>query len=173
MVNEIDGLKAQVASLAEILNKVAPTGIGVTAFGDDEWRQPLYVQEVTTDIDTVQAFLKDVEPNMRDPYSDRNTDGPEAVAEALERAERMNWRPESRAHHVVVITDNPARRRSAALSSASRIASAGDSHVSTVMVRDELETEVFLRSLADRGDGEFVDGNERTVLGAIFLAVLG
>ena len=82
MVNEIDGLKDRSPPLAEILNKVAPTGIGV-------------------------------------------------------------------------------------------IASAGDSHASTVMVRDEPETEAFLRSLADRGDGEFVDGNERTMRGAIFLAVLG
>ena len=56
MVEGIGSLKSQVASLAEILNKIAPTGIGVIAFGDEEWDQTLYVQEVTTSSLTIQQF---------------------------------------------------------------------------------------------------------------------
>ncbi len=172
MGDEIEGLKDTMASLAEILNKMSPTGIGLIAFGDDEWSQTLYVQEVTTDIGAIQNFLEGVGPNM-DYSNPPNSEFGEAVSEALERAERLNWRPQSEVRHIVVITDRPAQDRNAALAAASRIASANNSYVSAVMVNDRSETRSFMRELADRGQGEFVDGNERSILGAILLAALG
>ena len=171
MGGEIEGLAAQVTSLAEILNKIAPTGIGVIAFGDEEWTQTLYVQDVTTNSATIREFLA-IFTSDADFRDGSNPDPPEAVSVALERAERMNWRPEATVRHVVVITDNSAKRQSAALAAAARIASAPESHVSAVMVRGGLETEEFMQALADNGNGEFVDGNLRTMLGAILLAVL-
>ena len=174
MSEQIEALKSEVASLAEILNRVAPTGIGIIAFGDDQWDQTLYVLEVTTNIGDIQAFVNRIAPNMNAPESAvENTDAPEAIAEALERVERMNWRAQSVVRHVVVISDYPAQRQSAALEAASRIGSASDYHVSAVMVRNEAGTRTFMQSLAQRGNGEFIDGNMTSMLGAILLAVLG
>ena len=63
-------------------------------------------------------------------------------------------------------------RQSAAFAAAARFGSNPDSHVSAVMVRNRSGTEPFMRELANRGNGEFVDGNKRSMLGAILLAVL-
>ena len=171
MGGEIESLTEQVNTLAEILNKIAPTGIGVIAFGDEEWTQTLYVQDVTTNSEAIREFLAffTSDADFRDG---NNPNPPEAVSVALERAERMNWRPEAEVRHVVVITDNPAMRQSAALAAAARFASAPESHVSAVMVRGGPETREFMQALADSGNGEYVDGNFRTMLGAILLTVL-
>ena len=37
MTEQVDGLKLQINNLARILNAIAPTGLGIVAFGDRDW----------------------------------------------------------------------------------------------------------------------------------------
>lgn len=179
MVDQIESLKSQVASLAEILNKISPTGIGIVAYGDkDAWKPHpgFYLRTVSTDVAAVQAFVAGLSAGMgqqRDSY-----DLAESISLALEQAEsvNMNWRPQAEVRQVVVITDASAKDESAALVVAERLR-ASNVQVSAVWIKGRYpegweEAEDFLRELSERGGGEFVDGNRRSMLGAILLAVL-
>ena len=176
MRTQINGLKQQVADLGRILNAVAPTGIGVVAFGDRYWERPLFVHDVTTDMNSLQFFINGLAPQMG-LGGGRNPDNPEALAMALERAVAMNWRSESERRYVVVMSDNPAypERAAAALYTAQGFSVRGGHHVSAVMVNGSATgraAETFMRQLAVAGNGEFVDGEEKTLVGSILLAVL-
>lgn len=162
--------------MGRILNAIAPTGIGVVTFGDRYWQRPLFVQDVTTDMTSLQFFINGLAPQMG-LGGGRNPDNPEALAMALERAVAMNWRPESERRYVVVMSDNSAYRErvAAALNAAQGFSVRGGHHVSAVMVNGSATgraAETFMRQLAVAGNGEFVDGDEKTLIGSILLAVL-
>lgn len=184
MTEQIDGLKREITTLAEVLNGLAPSaGIGVVAFGDRTWQQPIHEQPVvaTSNIAALERFVGSLRPNM-DPRARRNRDGPEMAATALERAVRMTWRPESQRRYVIVVTDNAAypERVASALQTASAFSSTGDHFVSTVRANftqdpaDRQAADQFLRQLASAGKGEFVDaaGGE-SMIGNVLLAILG
>ena len=184
MRNQIDGLKREIGVLAEILDKLAPSaGVGIVAFGDKRWAQILWTQPIveTSSLAQLRSFVNTLEPNMRDPRADRNTDGPEALATALEHATGLNWRPASERKHIVIVTDNSAYRdRELAAIQAAQGFSAGDGQqVSTVRANlpgDRQAREAadrFLRHLAIAGKGPFVDaaGGE-SMVGSLLLAIL-
>ena len=176
MSEHVTGLKQQVSDLARILNAIAPTGIGVVAFGDRYWDRPIFIQNVTTDMSALQNFINRLQPQMGLGRG-RNDDSPEALAMALERAVTMNWRPESENRSIVVMSDFPAypERVDAALRAAASFAAQDGHHVSAVMVNGSFTgraAEPFMRSLVNAGNGEFVDGEEKTLVGSILLAML-
>ena len=176
MSEQVSGLKQQISDLGRILNAVAPTGIGVVAFGDRFWERPLFVQNVTTDMRALQNFINALEPRIGLGRG-RNDDSAEALAMALEQAVTMNWRPESESRYIVIMSDFPAypERTNAALRTAQNFAAQEGHHVSAVMVNGSVTgraAEPFMRQLVNAGNGEFVDGEEKTLVGSILLAVL-
>ena len=176
MSEQVSGLKQQISDLGRILNAVAPTGIGVVAFGDRHWERPLFVQNVTTNMPVLESFINGLAPQMGLGRG-RNDDSPEALAMALERAVTMNWRPESESRYVVIMSDFPAypERVDAAFRTSRSFAAQNGHHVSAVMVNGSFTgraAEPFMRQLVSAGNGEFVDGEEKTLVGSILLAVL-
>ena len=176
MSEQVSVLKQQISDLGRILNAVAPTGIGVVAFGDRYWERPLFVQNVTTNMPVLENFINGLAPQMGLGRG-RNDDSPEALAMALERAVTMNWRPESESRYIVIMSDFPAypERVEAALRTAQNFSALEGHHVSAVMVNGSFTgraAEAFMRRLVNAGNGEFVDGEESTLIGSILLAVL-
>lgn len=176
MTEQVDGLKLQINNLARILNAIAPTGLGIVAFGDRDWDVPIFTQNVTTNMGVLENFVNGLAPNMGIGLGG-NDDNEEALAMALERAVAMNWRSVSERRYVVVISDHAAypERQAAALRTAQNFAAGEDHHVSAVMVNGRgtgRAPETFMRRLVTAGDGEFVDGDEKTLIGSILLAVL-
>lgn len=184
MTQQIDGLKREISILAEILDNLTPSaGIGLVAFGDKRWQQPIHIQQIvpTSRILDLQAFTQRLGPRM-DPNARRNSDGPEAVATAVERAVSLNWRAESKRRYVIAVTDNAAypSREFAALRAAQNFASTQGQFVSTVranFVQDRSDREAadrFLRQLAQAGRGQFIDaaGGE-SMIGSLLLAIIG
>ena len=111
MYGQIDGLKAEISALSEVLNKISPSaGIGIVAFGDRQYRQPIYDLDITqtSNMTTIQSFVDHLTSGMNDPDSNLNSDGPEAVTIALEHATTLSWRSESETRFIIVITDNAA-----------------------------------------------------------------
>ena len=183
MTNQIDGFKREVSALAEVLDSLAPSaGIGVVAFGDRRWAQPIHEQPVvsTSNLAVLRAFVDSLRPNM-DPRARRNTDGPEAVTTALERAVESNWRHVSKRRYVIVVTDNAAYpdRVMVALETAQQFSATEGHFVSTVRANftedrtDRAAADQFLRQLALAGKGQFVDaaGGE-SMIGNVLLAIL-
>ena len=176
MSEQVSGLKQQISDLGRILNAIAPTGIGVVAFGDRYWERPLFVQNVTTDMSVLESFINGLAPQMGLGRG-RNDDSPEALAMALERAVTMSWRPESESRYIVIMSDYPAypERIDAALRTAESFATRDGHHISAVMVNGSSTGRAsapFMRRLVNAGNGEFVDGEQKTLVGSILLAVL-
>ena len=184
MTGQIEGLKQEISVLAGILDRLTPSaGIGIVAFGDRTWMQPIHVQEIvpTSNLRQLESFVQILTPNM-DPYALRNQDGPEALATALERGIALNWRAASERRYVIVVTDNAAypERETAALQMARRFAAMEGQYVATVranfvpFLSDRQAADRFLPQLAMAGNGQFVDaaGGE-SMVGSLLLAILG
>ena len=184
MTGQIEGLKQEISVLAGILDRLTPSaGIGIVAFGDRTWMQPIHVQEIvpTSNLRQLESFVQILTPNM-DPYALRNQDGPEALATALERGIALNWRAASERRYVIVVTDNAAypERETAALQMARRFAAMEGQYVATVranfvpFLSDRQAADRFLPRLAMAGNGQFVDaaGGE-SMVGSLLLAILG
>ena len=184
MTGQIDGLKLEITSLAGLLDRLAPSvGIGLVAFGDRRWRQPIHEMPIvqTTNLNRIVSFVNSLYANMDSNFM-MNTDHPEAVTTALERAVAASWRMSSEKRYVIAITDNAAYpdRITAALTAARRFAAAEDQFVSTVRSNfgpDPIAREAalrFLRDLAQAGNGNFVDaaGGE-SMISNVLLAIMG
>lgn len=185
MQYQIEGLKREISSLTEVLDRISPSvGIGIVAFGDRRWQRPMHEMDIveTTSMGRIQAFVNRLTPNMQDPRANLNLDNPEAVATALQRGIAMSWRSESERRYIIVITDNAAypNRESMALTAARSFASQNNQFVSTVRANlgfpgpDQIAALRFLRELSEAGQGNFVDaaGGE-SILSSVLLAVLG
>ncbi len=184
MSQQIDGLKREIGVLARILDSLAPsTGVGVVAFGDRMWSRPIRAHGIveTNNLNSLLTFVNSLTPNMNDPQANLNTDGPEALATALEHAMASDWRANSDRQFIIVISDNAAypERRAGAIRSARDFSSREGRHVSTVRANftpdpgDRRAADRFLRQLAEAGGGEFVDaaGGE-SMIGSLLLAIL-
>ncbi len=184
MTGQIEGLKQEISVLAGILDRLTPSaGIGIVAFGDRTWMQPIHVQQIvpTSNLRQLESFVQILTPNM-DPYALRNQDGPEALATALERGIALDWRAASERRYVIVVTDNAAypERETAALQMARRFAAMEGQYVATVranfvpFLSDRQAADRFLPQLAMAGNGQFVDaaGGE-SMVGSLLLAILG
>ncbi len=182
MASQVDGMKTEITSLAEVLDRISPSvGIGIVAFGDRRWQRPIHPMDIieTTDMPRIRAFVNRMTPGMRDPLSSMNSDAPEAVAAALQEAVEMSWRSESEKRYIIVITDNPAYPDKVrdAFRTARGFSSQEEQHVSAVLANASPyamgAARPFLTRLAEEGKGNFVDaaGGE-SVLSSILLAVL-
>ena len=179
MEEEIEGLKREITDLANVLDTLAPsTGIGVVAFGDRRWRNPIYVQQIVglSRLSIIEQFVGRLEPNMRDPRWRQNEDYPEALATALQQAAGLNWRSISRRRYIVVVSDAaayPDREQSALLTAQTFAATPGQT-VSAVWVLDtRTNPERFMRALAAAGNGSFIDATHgETMLASLLLAIL-
>ena len=175
---EIEGHKREIADLGNVLDTLAPsTGIGVVAYGDRRWRNPIYVQKIVSlsRLAVPERFVRGLEANVNDPRGRRNQDTPEALATALDRAAGLIWRSVSQRRYIVVVADAPryAEREQAALRMAQSFASVLRQTVSTVMaLLPGADPERFMRSLATAGNGSFVDarGGE-TMLASLVTAI--
>jgi len=184
MTGQIDGMKREISSLADVLDKLSPSvGIGIVAFGDKRYRRPIHEVDIveTTNMSRIQDFVDELTPGMNDPRANRNTDAPEAVTTALEHAIEMSWRPESERRYIIVITDNAAYpdREDDAMRAAADFSSQNDHHVSAVRANFNVTEEAqlaalkFLQDLAEAGQGNYVDaaGGE-SILSSVLLAIL-
>lgn len=182
MTDQIEGLQQQILDLANVFDALAPsTGIGVVAFGDRDWRRPLYTQEIveTTHVSALQNFVDTLSPRMDyTSEDDPNGDMPEAVAMALEKAVGLNWRSISQRRYIILMTDNPAYsdKVESAKQTAAAFASADGQYVSTVRANysGSYKARRFLTDLAEAGNGAFVDAaGGASVIASLLLAVLG
>lgn len=184
MTNQVEGIKREIASLARVLDRVAPSvGIGIVAFGDRRWTQPIHRLAIveTTRLSRITAFINSLRANM-DPNWSLNLDQPEAVATAMNEAMSMPWREASEKRYVIVITDNAAypERVTTAIAAARSFRAQQGHFVSAVRANfpyDPVARDAalrFLRDLAQAGGGNFVDaaGGE-SMLSTILLAILG
>ena len=179
MREEIEGLKREITDLANVLDNLAPsTGIGVVAFGDRRWRNPIYVQEIVglSRLSVLERFVQRLEPNMNDPRAQRNQDRPEAIASALDRAVGMNWRSVSRRRYIVVVSDAPTYpdREQSALRTAQSFASVTGQTVSGVVVPfPDTSPERFMRALAAAGNGSLIDATRgESMMASLLLVIL-
>ena len=164
MRGQIEGLKDEIDALPTILLRLASSvAVGVVAFGDREWPQPV-TQFRLADVGAggnrtrLAGFINSLSTNMG--MGGGNPDLPEAVLEAVRAAVDMPWRSQAERRQVVVITDNPAypEEVEATVAAAASFAAGGrGGSVSTVFVntgRTSSEgTEAFLRRVASAGDG--------------------
>jgi len=179
MREEIEGLKREITDLANVLDNLAPsTGIGVVAFGDRRWRNPIHVQEIVglSRLSVLERFVQRLEPNMNDPRAQRNQDRPEAIATALDRAVALNWRSVSRRRYIVVVSDAPAYpdREQSALRTAQSFASVTGQTVSGVVVPfPDTSPERFMRALAAAGNGRLIDATRgESMMASLLLVIL-
>jgi len=184
MTGQIDGMKREISSLADVLDRLSPSvGIGIVAFGDKRYQRPIHEMDIveTSNMSRIQSFVDAMTPGMNDPRSHRNNDSPEAVTTALEHAIDMSWRPESERRYVIVITDNASYpdREDDAMSAAAEFSSQNNQHVSAVRANPNVTEEAqlaalrFLQDLSEAGKGNYVDaaGGE-SILGSVLLAIL-
>ena len=161
MGDQVGGLKSEIDQLSAVLSGMTPSlSMGVVAFGDRLWDTPLAVFELA-DIgasasarDALRRFVVNMDVNMG-LGGGTNSDGPEAVYDAVRAAIRMDWRSRAERRLIVVITDNPAypEEVQAVLGAAEAFARDGG-EVSTVSIGTNGAD--FLRSLAAAGGGRFV-----------------
>lgn len=166
MRKEIAGLRNEVDELAYVLLKLAPSvGMGVVAFGDEEWDTPLYSRNIrqlqnTSNIEALKRFTATITPNMGLGRGKNPTD-PEAINLALNEALNMSWRGTSEKKIIVIVTDHPAYpdEKGNTLAMARDFADrAAGNGVSTINVGTGGNARSFLRALAKAGRGQYVEG---------------
>ena len=183
MGDQIEGLKAEVDQLSQLLTRLTPSlAMGVVAFGDRVYTRPLTTFDLRTITGSpsneaeLRNFILSLETGMGG-NADRNRDGPEAVLQALEAAVWMDWRPAAELRYIVLITDNPAypEEEGAAISTAGLFAATeSGNRVSTVMVGGSRERHVegFLRRLAQAGGGQIVLDSGGSVTVTLLLSMI-
>lgn len=171
MDSQIVGLKGQIVQFAELMLQMAPSvGIGIVNFEDycDPTRS---IWEPGVDAAAI-ARLKSFADQITIDGLDTNCggDAAEGIAPALDVATAFSWRDGiAEIQMILVITDDTAYDEARALdlasrfargNSARRVSTSGPSNVS------------FLRTLAARGNGDFV--GEASSFGlTLFLALAG
>ena len=145
-----------------MLDSLAPsTGIGVVAFGDRRWRNPIYVQQIVglSRLSIIEQFVGSLEPSMSEPRWRQNEDYPEALATALQQAAGLNWRSISRRRYIVVVSDAVAYpdREQSALGTVQTFAAVPGQTVSAVWVLARTNPERFMRELAAAANESFID----------------
>ena len=167
MGRQVEALKAEVGQLSTLMSRLAPSfGIGVVAFGDRYWDQPITafplrdVSRPTQDRLAFRNFVSRMSLQMGLGLGS-NPDAPEALLRALLEAARMTWRAESQQRVIVLMTDIGPYPEEAeqVVAAAARIAAAGHA-VSTVYVNSQgaidSDVETFLQRVAEAGGGQFV-----------------
>jgi len=173
---QIDGLKAEVAQFAALMQSLSPSfAMGIVEFKDR--CDPVPVRSFTltemtpAGIESIRRFSRQINAGA----SPCNLDGPEALRAALQQAVAMPWRTESQKRLIVVISDNPAypEEMEQALALAGSFRGRGAGHaVAAVHVGDDPIARAFLSRLAAGGGGEFVESGG-SFTATILLALAG
>ena len=166
MQDEVSGLRDEIDQFARLMLVMAPAlGIGVIDFKDRcEGSNAVREFPLRLVSSAGMSGLRSFTRSMIAGSASCNQDQPEALHMALDAAIASNWRAESEARVVVVISDNPAypEWQAHAISAARAFAARGPQHkVSTVHERTGGSlggTTEFLRRLADSGNGNFTGG---------------
>ena len=161
MREEIEGLKVELAQLAEILTALAPSfAMSVIGFKDRNDTPvirsvPLRLIERGSQASRqLQAFVN----SLRAGSGPGNTDNPEAVGRALRTAINSAWRPNSELRVIVIMSDHAAypEEVEATLRLARRFSSQRGQKISAVVVRGAADAAAYMPRLAAAGKGTLV-----------------
>lgn len=168
MGRQVASLKAEVGQLSDLLSELSPSfGIGMVAFGDRYWQQPLTVFPLrqisgpTLNRAAFRGFVNGLDV-MMGVGGGMNLDPPEAFLQALTEAARMPGRMRAERRVIVMVTDNPAypEEVNASIATAANVAQRSGHRVSTVYINTTVtpnpEAEGFLRRVAAAGGGQYV-----------------
>lgn len=157
---QTEGLKTEITQFAQLMNELSPSvHMGVVEYKDRCDRQTVrsfdLVEMNNLTIPRIQAFADGVEAGG----DFCNSDGPEALKSALEKAVEMDWREEVDVQLIVIVTDNSAYREEEA--EALRLATAfagrgGGFSVGAAQVGADRETRRFLGELVVAGQGDLI-----------------
>ena len=164
MGKEVASLKNDIVGLTRVLQRLAPSvGFGVISYKDRcnpaTMLSQFPLRRITpSTLRELVGFTR----KMRAGGAGCRHGAEEALAAALERAIASNWRRESKARVIVIVTDNPPYedKEAEALNNA-RNAAARNPPVKTSTVfrktgRSKSNTEAYLRRLAETGKGQYV-----------------
>lgn len=177
MSDQVAGLKLEIDQLSEVLIGMTPSfAMGVVAFGDRQWDQPLAVARLadvsssSSARDVLRRFVVGMDVNMGQGAGSNN-DQPEAVFDAVRTAVDMAWRACAERRMIVVITDNPAYPEEVqAAMGAARTFAQGGGEVSAVSIgRSGAD---FLLDLANAGGGRFVRDSGGSLTANILLSLM-
>ena len=168
MGRQVASLKTEVGQLSDLLSQLSPSfGIGMIAFGDRYWEQPLTtfplrrISGPTLNRAAFRGFVNGLDI-MMGVGGGMNLDPQEAFLQALTEATRMPARPEARRRVIVMVTDNPAypEEVNASIATAANVARLNGHQVSTVYINTtglpNPEAEAFLQTVAAAGEGQYV-----------------
>ena len=163
MEKEVSGLRDEIDQFVRLMLELTPAlGIGVVDFkdrceGSNAIREFSLRSMSSAGLSSLQSFTR----SMTAGSSPCNEDHEEALHMALDAAIASNWRAESEARIIIVISDNAAypEWQAHAVSAARAFAARGSSHkVSTALEythSSQERTADFLRRLAESGNGNF------------------
>ena len=176
MRSVVDGLRQDIDQFAKLMLELAPAvGIGVIDF-KDRCDPSTAVREFalrrinSSSLPSLRSFTG----SMATVGASCNPDKPEALASALDAAIASNWRSDSQARIIVIITDNPAyaNKMASSIAAARSFAARGPGHkVSTVFTDTGSSlpgTQAYLRSLAEAGNGNFTQSGRSFVVTMLF-----
>ena len=173
MREEIEGLKTELASLAQIMTALTPSfGMGVIGFKDRTDRPvissvPLReIRRNSPALHSLQAFVNSLQAGSN-PVTNR--DNQEAIGTALREAIAMNWRPRAKLRVIVILSDHAAypEEIEMTLQMARRFSATEGQKISAVMIRSAADAVQYMPRLAKAGKGTVVLGG-----GSITAAIL-
>lgn len=174
---EIESLKRELYVVVEVLERMMPSvGVGVVTFNDRLQFPPIRahaLRRLTGDegaMRELQRFLRSISiANARGP----NMDVPEAILMALRAAVGTSFRGDVRDRVIIIITDAYAYEdeMGRTFQIAQTFASTPGSRISTVHVRQNPDSEKYLRRLAEAGGGEFVP-DRGSILANVLMGML-
>ena len=168
MGRQVASLKAEVGQLSDLLSELSPSfGIGMVAFGDRYWQQPLttfplrQISGPTLNRAAFRGFVNGLDV-MMGVGGGMNPEPQEAFLSALTEATRLPGRAEAQRRVIVMVTDNPAypEEVNASIQTAANVARQSGHQVSTVYINTtgapNAEAEAFLQRVATAGGGQYV-----------------
>jgi archaellum component FlaC len=163
MRDEIEGLKTELAGLAQIMTALTPSfGMGIIGFKDRTDRPvissvPLREIRVNSQaMRSLQAFVNTLSAGS----NPSNQDNEEAIGAALRDAIAMNWRQRSQLRVIVILSDHAAYSEEVemTLRLARQFSATEGQRISAVAIRSATDVAVYMPRLAEAGKGTYVKG---------------
>jgi len=183
MGDHLDGIKSNLKDVVDILKLVNKrTRIGFVAYKDivEQGHPGTYVTKTfplremnASSFDQLNRFVDGLSA-----LSVKNADPPESLSIALKEAMQLSWSQGNAKHIIVIITDATAKQPQETM----RLATAfrqnsitqGSNKVTTILARTESmdkQSPPFLRSLAKKGGGDYIEDSGR-MLNSLIRATL-
>ena len=163
MRDEIEGLKAELAGLAQIMTALTPSfGMGVIGF-KDRTDQPVIssvplrqIRRNSPALSSLQAFVDTLSAGS----NPANLENEEAIGAALREAIAMNWRPRSELRVIVILSDHAAYAEEIerTLEMARQFSATEGQKISAVAIRSAADVVAYMPRLAKAGKGTYVRG---------------